>query len=562
MGKHKNRKRATTAVTASTATTPPPTSAPLRQRQYQGAIISRLTADWLATQSSADAEIRTSLRKLRDRSRELVRNNPYAKQAKRTTQVNVIGTGIKLQSQVLQLRGNKRDDRINRLIESKWDVWTRALNCDVAGRYSFHQLEWLAAGALPESGEALFRIVRRPFGTSKVPLALQMLESDLLDEAFNGPTLASTNEWRNGVEVNEWGRPIRYALLTRHPGDAWFQNPPQPNGKHVFLPAEDVIHLFLPDRPGQNRGVPWFHSVMADAHQLQGYEEAAVIRARAGASLMGFITNNEGELIADTVENNQRIKEFEPGTFHYLSPGENVTVPSIDAPDAQFEMFVRNKVRRIAAGFGCSYETLSRDFSETNYSSSRLSLLEDREHWRVVQNYLIENLHMRVFREWLTLAVLSGELPFADFELRPERYDTPRWLPRGWSWVDPLKEVKAYREAEQAGYLSKSDVIAQGGGDYDDTIAAIAREATYAQQLGVTLDRDILDPTLLLATQAQQPGTQDITPTDTTTPAPPAAPAPPELRLSLTALQPSSDAAPKGRRKPRRASADPIATDP
>ena len=26
---------------------------------------------------------------------------------------------------------------------------------------------------------------------------------------------------------------------------------------------------------------------------------------------------------------------------------------------------------------GCSYETISRDFSETNYSSSRLSLLED-----------------------------------------------------------------------------------------------------------------------------------------------------------------------------------------
>ena len=70
-------------------------------------------------------------------------------------------------------------------------------------------------------------------------------------------------------------------------------------------------------------------------------------------------------------------------------------------------MFVKNKVRRFASGFGCSYETLSRDFSDTNYSSSRLSLLEDREHWRVVQKYLIDNLHMRVFREWLNLAVLK-----------------------------------------------------------------------------------------------------------------------------------------------------------
>ena len=116
---------------------------------------------------------------------------------------------------------------------------------------------------------------------------------------------------------------------------------------------------------------------MADMHQLQGYEEAAVIRARAGASIMGFVTNNEGELIGDEVEANQRVQNFEPGTFRYLAPNENITVPDIDYPSQQYEMFVKNKVRRFASGFGCSFETVSRDFSETNYSSSRLSLLED-----------------------------------------------------------------------------------------------------------------------------------------------------------------------------------------
>ena len=231
---------------------------------------------------------------------------------------------------------------------------------------------------------------------------------------------------------------------------------------------------------------------MADVHQLQGYEEAAVIRARAGASIMGFITNNEGELIADDVENSQRISEFEPGTFKYLSPGESVSVPDIDSPDQQFEMFVKNKIRRFASGFGCSYETLSRDFSDTNYSSSRLSLLEDREHWRVVQKYLIDSLHRRVFKEWLSLAVLSGELTFADYELRPERYNKAKWMPRGWSWVDPLKEVKAFREAEQAGYLSKADVISSySGGDYDETISALAREQQFAAEAGIQLDKDL-----------------------------------------------------------------------
>lgn len=472
---------------------PIPREKPRRRRSYAGAIVSRLTSDWMSTQSSADAEIRNSLRKLRDRSREMVRNNPYAKQAKRTTQINVVGSGIKLQSQVQQIRSRKPSETINRLIEEKWNLWTRASHCDVSGRHTFHMMEWLATGALPESGEALFRIIRRSFGGSKVPLALEMLESDYLDEEYQGPTLAKENEWRMGVEVDKWGRAVRYAFLTRHPGDYWFQNQTQQGQKHVFLPAEDVIHLFLPERPQQNRGVPWFHPVMADAHQLQGYEEAAVIRARAGASIMGFVTSPEGELDADDVEGDRRISEFEPGMFKYLEPGQNINVPNIDSPDQQFEMFVKNKVRRFASGFGCSYETLSRDFSETNYSSSRLSLLEDREHWKVVQAYLIEHFHNRVFREWLNLAVLAGELPFDDYDTRPERYDNPRWMCRGWDWVDPLKEAKAYREMEQAGYMTKAQIVAKLGGDFYDNLTEFSREQQAATELGVELDRDIID---------------------------------------------------------------------
>ena len=470
-----------------------PREQPRRRRSYAGAIVSRLTSDWMSTRSSADAEIRNSLSKLRDRSREMVRNNPYAKQAKRTTQVNVVGSGIKLQSQVQQVRGRKPSEAINRLIEEKWHLWTRAQYCDVAGRHSFHMMEWLATGALPESGEALFRIIRRPFGGSRVPLALEMIESDVLDEEYQGPTLAKLNEWRMGVEINEWGRPVRYAFLTRHPGDYWFQNAPQKGDKHVFLPAADVIHLFLPERPQQHRGVPWFHSVMADAHQLQGYEEAAVIRARAGASVMGFVTSPEGELEGDDVEADRRISEFEPGMWKYLEPGQNVSVPNISSPDQQYEMFVKNKVRRFASGFGCSYETLSRDFSETNYSSSRLSLLEDREHWKVIQSYLIENFHNRVFREWLDLAVLAGELPFDDYDSRPERYDTPRWMARGWDWVDPLKEAKAYRQMEQAGYMTKAQIVAKLGGDFFDNLTEFSREQQAAEELSVELDRDIID---------------------------------------------------------------------
>jgi lambda family phage portal protein len=461
-----------------------------RRRMYQGARITRLTSDWFTAQTSADAEIRTSIRLLRDRSRQLVRDNPYARQAKRTTQINVVGHGIKMQAQVPMLRGKKLDQRLNGVIETSWERWCRSDSCDVAGVNSFNSFENLIAGALPESGEIIFRIVRRKFGRSKVPIALEVIESDLLDEEYAGPTSGKGREWRMGVEIDEWGRPLRYAFRTRHPGDYWFQGADQENVRHEFLPAADVIHLFLRERPGQNRGVPWFASVMDDAHQLQGYEQAAVVRARAASSLMGFITTPEGELQADDVEDGERIQEFEPGVFRYLDPGQQITIPNLSAPDSQYEMFIRAKARRFAAGFGCSYETLSRDFSETNYSSSRLSLLEDRDHWRVIQGYLIENFHQRVFEAWLDAAVLSGALELPDYELRPERYDRPRWQARGWSWVDPLKEVQAFREAEAAGYLTKSQIVAQLGADLDDNLQQLAQEQQLALDLGLMLDAD------------------------------------------------------------------------
>ena len=92
---------------------------------------------------------------------------------------------------------------------------------------------------------------------------------------------------------------------------------------------------------------------------------------------------------------------------------------------------------------------------------------------------------------WIELAVLTGELDFPDYSANSMRYCKPRWTPPAQHYVDPLKEIKAYREAEQAGYMTKSQVIAQtNGGDYDDIVSEIAREQDVAEGLGVTLDKD------------------------------------------------------------------------
>lgn len=476
-----------------------------RRRMYQGAMVGRLTSDWVTAGTSADAEIKGSLPRLRNRSRQLVRDNDYARQAIRAVKNNVIGTGIKMQAQVRMVRGAGRlDQTVNDAIETAWTIWSKKQFCHTGGRLSWHDMERLVIGSMAESGEVFIRKVRQPFGGSKVPFALEVIESDLLDDSYTGSSTIDGNEWRMGVECDRWGRPVQYAFLRKHPGDAPFQG--QPGERHKLIPASEIIHLYLMDRPGQTRGVPWLATAIQRLHHLQGYEEAEVVRARASSALMGFIESPEGELFGDEVMDGDRVSNFEPGVFKYLAPGEKVTVPTLDAPDGQFEPFLRAMLRAMAAGIGCSYESVSRDFSQTNYSSSRLSLLEDRDHWRALQQYLIENFHQPVFEAWLEMAVLGGAIGLPFYETDPERYRAIRWMPRGWAWVDPAKEVQAYKDAVRCGFKTLGEVVAEQGGDLEELMVARAAELELADELDLTFDTD---PHEVNASGTQQAG--DVT---------------------------------------------------
>ena len=459
-----------------------------QRRAYQGARVNRLTADWVTSGTSADSEIRSSFKALRNRARQLVRDNDYARQAVRAIQNNVIGQGVKLQPQAMVQRDQDLDDVINQQIMLAWHQWTHKSRCDVSGLLGFHDMERLLVRSMAESGEVFIRLIRQPFGGSRVPFALQVLEADyLIDDDV--PQAATGNTVRLGIEVDSYLRPQAYHFYANHPGDTYAGNP-RTNGRRIRVPADEVIHLFLSERPGQTRGVTWFASALMRLHMLHGYEEAEVVRARAASALMGFITSPEGELVGDEIYDGDRVSEFTPGVFKYLQPGESVTVPDLNAPDGQLEPFTRSMLRAAAAGIGVSFESISKNFSESNYSSSRLSLLEERDTYKVMQRYMIENFHQEVFAAWMDMAVLSGELNLPGYETNPERYRTAKWVPRSWEWVDPQKEVNAYKIAVRSGFKTLGQVIAEQGGDLDDYLTARQSELAKLDDKNIILDTD------------------------------------------------------------------------
>jgi len=457
-------------------------------RMYAGAQINRLTSDWSALSSSGDSEILSSLRLLRGRARQLIRDNETAKNAVRIVQTNVVGSGIGIQSLVSSASG-KLIGKINDQIESAWDTWCDKKSCHTAGVLWFSDMERLIVGQLVEAGEVLIRKVKQPFGSSKIPFALEVIESDRLMDQWQTARAPNGNMIRMGVEINDWGRPVAYWLYPTHPGDYQFQTF-QPS-KFIRLPAEEVIHLYIIDRWPQTRGISWFHSTLMRLNDMAGYAEAEIVAARASANIVGFIKSPE-PLVGDDVAFNQRLIDSEPGTFRQLMPGEDFVGFNPARPNAALEPFMRFMLRSVAAGIGVSYESLSRDYSQSNYSSSRLALLDDRSLWRILQGWLIRNFRAEIHREWLEAAVLSGEVKINDFYVNRKKYEKVRFKPRGWSWIDPTKEVNAYRLAVRAGFTTVSDVIADtaGGMDAEDVFKSRAQELELMEELGLVFDSD------------------------------------------------------------------------
>ena len=265
------------------------------KRAYAAVASNRLTSDWISLGTSADSEIRNSLRLLRNRARQLVRDSDFAKAALRAVRNNVVGTGIKHQSQVQMARGGKLDDRYNALIEKQWNQWTCADTCHVGGQLSWVEIQRLSITSMLESGEVFIRLINQKFGDSKVPLGLEVLEADLLDDDYTGIE-ANGNRVRMGVEIDKWGRPVAYHFLRNHPGDYQFTGSAVVARQRQRIVAKDVIHLFSVERPGQTRGVTAFASAIMRLRNLSGYEEAEIVAARASSAMMAFVRTPDQEL--------------------------------------------------------------------------------------------------------------------------------------------------------------------------------------------------------------------------------------------------------------------------
>lgn len=441
----------------------PATGRIMQKRMYNMAKVSRLTGSWGNATTSEDAESAVSLRQARNRSRALIRDSAYALRAKVVVQNNVIGSGIGLQAMVMNSRG-EMNARVNKDIEAAWEDWGYKKHCHTGQTLCFEDLERNIMGQVFEAGECFLRWYPNKFGNSAVPFALELIEAERVADEMaaitNGPVAANI---RMGIELNAFAAPIAYYFHNQHPGDLKPLTYTAQSFKIEKVNEFFILHIKMTNRFPQTRGFPWLHAAARKLNDMDGLTEAEITAARAAACYMGFIELPDAERkYGDPQADGSIQSELEPAMIERLNPGEKFTFAAPNRPNAQLDQFMRMMLREVAAGSGCSYESLSRDYSQSNYSSSRLALIDDRDLWRTIQKWFIREVREPLHAIWLQQAVAAGAIPSinqTEYFANPKKFATCRFKARGWSWIDPTKEVDAYREAVRSGFMTVGDVI-------------------------------------------------------------------------------------------------------
>jgi len=467
----------------------------LKTRSYDGGKMGRRTQGWVTKSDAPSQAVIIDLNTLRNRSRDLVRNNPYARRAVSTIQRHMVRGGIQAVWD-------------NQMASKAWKSWCK--QADFRGQTTFAGIQAQAVRCWEEAGEVLIRkrIAPSSMGMA-VPLQLEVLEPDYLatwktQQLADGFIIA-------GVEFDKDGRRRGYWLYPSHPGETI---PLNANFTPVFVPASEILHAYsmVLGRPGQVRGVPQLATAMLRLRDLDEYQEAELVRKKIEACFSVFVTNSSGNApgipgVTSAVDSatGMRIETVAPGMVNYMRPDEDVTFGQ-PTPSPQ-DGYTREMLHSIAAGSEVTYEQMTGDLTQVNFSSMRAGKLEffaliDQKQ----QLEFIPQVCNPIAGWWAQLAFINGAV-------RAKAIEPTDWTCPKPEFTDPLKDVLALKEQARGGIISLREAIRLSGYDPETVFAEIIAERAELNAAGIVVDTDASVATLKLgAGGSTEPAAPPATP--------------------------------------------------
>ncbi len=445
------------------------------RRGYEAASRGRGTAGWKVGGTAADAEIAAAGATLRDRMRDLVRNNPIAAQAVQVLVNNIVGTGIRP-------RAATPDPALNRQVDDLWRRW--AARCDDHGHTDFHGVLCLAVREMIEGGE-VFAVARYRRGAHArdLRLRIELREADHLDSA-RFDNRADGTRISQGIETDRDGRRVAYWMFPDHPG----HNDPIVNHRleSVRLRAQDVAHLFERQRV-QSRGVPWGTPAMRAIRDVDDWQTAELVRKKTEACLVGIVfgADEDQQSIAPVIEDGMgnRVEQFEPGLIAYARGGKDIKFNQPASTAGVYEWH-RTQLHIIAAGFRVPYALMTGDLSQANFSSTRAGLNEFRRMVEQIQWQTVIPMFCEPIWRWFIKEAQSQGLLPDGVEILAE------WGPPKFESVNPLQDVQADLLEVRSGFSTLPQQIARRGYDPAETIAEWADFAARTDAAGLVFDSD------------------------------------------------------------------------
>jgi lambda family phage portal protein len=396
--------------------------------------------EWDPVASSQNDEFLYQSETIRARSRDLAKNSPIAAGASNTGTTHVIGTGLRLHSQIdstyLGLSDAETETK-QRDLERLWRMVKDRL--DYEGDVTMTDLQAMCFRGAFESGDILAVRRRDQRAGDILPIKVQLVEADRIS---NPDEEMDTEKISGGVEANRFGLVVAYHVADRHPGDVllnmgvtkWSRIPKVGRGG---TPLSRLI--FDKRRPGQRRGVPALAPVMEPLKQISRLTDHELAAAVVSSLFTVFVkTENpsagglpsapEGTATGDLPSKTGDVY-LNPGAIVDLLPGEDIITASPNRPNGQYDPFFRSIVQQIGMALEMPYEILMHLY-QNSYSASRAALLDAWRFFRGRRKWMADNFLQMVY-EWVVLdAVLEGYLDLPGFLVDPMARSA--WLASSW----------------------------------------------------------------------------------------------------------------------------------
>ena len=459
------------------------------ERDYSAAGVGRRNKNARGRATSANAEVGAALTALRNRARDFVRNRWAGQRILDVMVSHVVGTGITVVP-------NTGSDAADIRFKAAWEEWQE--RCDVEGVMNFGAMQALALRSTIEGGDSVIRFIDiKPENERGIPFRILGLEGDQIDTSR--PSILKTGN-RLGVEIGEWGARKGLWLHHDHPGE----QTAIPGNTSSLVAWRDLCHIYRPLRFGQLRGISWFAPILLNANEAQDLIEAAIVQARTQASFAGFLKKNAGgasPFATTPDEKGSPVTRIEPGMIADI--GDNDIVFANPSSQSSFAEVHMTAMQAMAAGAGITYDQLTGDLRQANYSSLRAGKIEFRRLVEQVQWHIMgPRLCLPVARRFAERAVLAGVLPG-----NPEDYHCDLIMPAN-EPIDPKKDLEADILAVRSGRMSPQQFISAWGEDWRKVVDDFKSFFAAADTAGVTFD---IDPRKPANGQAQpEPGPDKV----------------------------------------------------